>query len=121
MSFPLYFDENVDPELADRLRIDGDNVETAEEAGLSGAAVPDERQLQHAVDEGRVLFSHDLKTLPGTVREAMASGMEFPGVVLCDQRTTKELYDRLRYMLDNFDPETIRNSVVWLGRVPDPS
>lgn len=91
MSFPLYFDEHVDVELARLLRNRGFDVETAAEAGLAARGVPDEAHLAHAADAGRVLLTYDAATFPAAAALRLASGQTHPGVVLCRRRPLKEL------------------------------
>ena len=60
---------------ADLLRI--------QEVGLSGAA--DQDVLDFAASEGRLLLTHDAKTMPRYAYERVASGLVVPGVVVCRQ------------------------------------
>ena len=51
--------------------------------GLSGA---DDRQvLDFAAREGRLLLTHDAKTMPPQAYERVASRLAMPGVVICGQ------------------------------------
>lgn len=53
----FHLDENVDPAIADGLRHRGVDVTTTGQADLRGAS--DEKQLEFALSEGRVLVTHD--------------------------------------------------------------
>lgn len=44
--------------------------------------VGDPEILQWAADQGRILISHDLKTIPGFAGERLTAGLPMPGVVL---------------------------------------
>lgn len=114
MSFPLYLDENVDPELAERLRAVGFDVETAEEASLAGRNVPDEIHLQHAAASGRVLLTHDLRTFPGVAQRHLDAGDSHAGLVLCRQQPIALLYRRVFLLFEQHDVPSLRNATVWL-------
>lgn len=51
--------------------------------GLSGAA--DQDVLDRAAREGRVLLTHDAKTMPRHAHERVDLGLALPGVVVCRQ------------------------------------
>lgn len=54
-----------------------------QEVGLSGAA--DQDVLDYAASEGRLLLTHDAKTMPRYAYERVASGLALAGVVVCRQ------------------------------------
>lgn len=56
-----YLDEYVSKAVAQGLRERGVDVRTVVEAGLRGAS--DEQHLARALEEGRVIFSHDVDFL----------------------------------------------------------
>jgi predicted nuclease of predicted toxin-antitoxin system len=58
-------DENIDPDLVLglRRRVEGIDILRVQDVGLR--TVDDAEILQWAADEGRILISHDLKTIPG--------------------------------------------------------
>ena len=55
------------------------DVVTVQEAGLAGAADPD--VLEWAASAGRVLLTHDVRTMPGFVRARVDAGRPMPGVI----------------------------------------
>ena len=114
MTFPLYLDENIDPEVAVRLRRDGYDVETSQEAGLAGSGASDEVQLQYAAEQRRVLVTHDVRTVPVLAQKWLDAGKEHAGVVLCDFRLPEELAQRLRILLRRYDGEALKNVTLWL-------
>lgn len=120
MSFPVYLDERVDPGLAGRLRVAGHDAESATEAGLSGTRVPDEVHIEHAAASGRVLLTHDLKTFASAAQRWLDSGRSHPGVVLCQQEPSSALYYRILRLLEEYQPENLRNAVIWLPRLLPP-
>lgn len=118
MSFPLYFDEHVAILLARLLRQAGFDVVTAPEAGLAGRGIPDDVQLEYAAGQGRVLFSHDLKTMALAAQRSLDRGLAHSGVVLCGQRPLDELKERFELLLMQYDAEQMRNVVIWLPPLP---
>jgi len=118
VTFPVYFDENARPEVAFHLRCDGYDVQTASEAGLANAAIPDEVHLEHAARTGRILFSHDLKTMSGAAQGRLNQGNHHPGLILCDERSPGELIARLRLALQLYEPQDLRDATIWLPPLP---
>ncbi|HEY7126824.1 MAG TPA: DUF5615 family PIN-like protein [Ktedonobacterales bacterium] len=59
------------------------DFQTTAQAGLQG--FPDLVLLARAAEQGRILVSHDLKTMPIHFSAFLASGQHSPGVFLLDQ------------------------------------
>ncbi|MDX2055598.1 MAG: DUF5615 family PIN-like protein [Polyangiaceae bacterium] len=57
LEFPILTDENIDPELAERLKSAGRDVRSVHDEGLVGA--PDVEILARAHSLGRVVLTHD--------------------------------------------------------------
>jgi hypothetical protein len=53
-----------------------------QDVGLSGAS--DDKLLEWATDNGRILFTHDARTMPRHVRDLLQAGASFPGVFIVD-------------------------------------
>ena len=82
MSFRIYFDENVYPLVAVLLRQDGYDVLTTQEAGRASLRKPDEDQLEFAVSQQRVLFTHDARTIPPLIDAWAEADRRHWGVIL---------------------------------------
>lgn len=82
MSPRFLADENIDPDLVSGLqrRIGEVDVVRVQDVGLRTADDP--QILQWAADQGRVLITHDLKTMPGFAGERLSAGLPMPGVIL---------------------------------------
>lgn len=80
MSPRFLADENIDPDLVLGLqrRVDGIDIVRVQDVGLR--TLDDPTILQWAADEGRVLISRDIKTIPTFAHERVAAGLEMPGV-----------------------------------------
>jgi predicted nuclease of predicted toxin-antitoxin system len=81
---PLLFavDENLDQRIVDGLRRRNSKLDIVgvTEAGLSAASDPD--VLAWAAREGRLLVTHDRKTMPDFAFERIAQGHTTPGVLI---------------------------------------
>jgi hypothetical protein len=75
-------DENIDQDLILGLkrRIDGIDIVRVHDVGLRTSDDP--TVLQWAADEGRVLISRDIKTIPNFAHERVATGLVMPGVLV---------------------------------------
>jgi hypothetical protein len=75
-------DENIDPDLVLGLkrRIGGIDIVRVQDVGLRTSDDP--TILQWAVDEGRVLISRDIKTVPTFAHDRVAAGLAIPGVLV---------------------------------------
>ena len=69
----LHLDENLGPEIADRLRARGFDVTTTRDAGLSGSS--DARQLAWARRQQRLLITFDRDFLKARHRQAVHAGI----------------------------------------------
>lgn len=75
-------DENFNNDLlrALRRRLPDLDVIRAQDAPIAGADDPD--LLAWAADEGRILLTHDAKTIPGFAYERLRAALPLPGVVV---------------------------------------
>jgi predicted nuclease of predicted toxin-antitoxin system len=78
---PLAVDENFDHHIVRALsrRIPGLDARTVADAGLAGADDP--TVLEWAAREGRVLLTHDVRTMTRFAYERVARGEPMPGVI----------------------------------------
>jgi hypothetical protein len=76
----LAFDENFDQDIVRGVlrRNSQLDIVTVQQAGLSGADDPD--VLAWAASEGRVLFTHDVRTMTRYAYDRAGSGQAMPGV-----------------------------------------
>ena len=107
MAAALYFDENVDIELALRLRADGYDVLTTREAGLLGST--DEQQLAFAAAAGRVFFTHDRRDILALTRRWSAEGRSHAGVVVASIQPPAFLRNSPTRLLDIYTAEDLKD------------
>lgn len=82
----LLIDHDLDHDILRGLqqRIPNLNAITALEAGLSEA--PDPELLVWAAKEGRLIITHDHRTMPGHAADLMAAGENIAGVIVVSRR-----------------------------------
>ena len=94
-----------------RLRVPQLDVVTAHEVGLSAAKDPE--LLRWAADEGRIVLTHDRRTMPEHAARRIAAGEKMPGVFVVPRRLPiNKAIDDLEVMvtcsLDDEWEDTIR-------------
>ena len=81
MAVPVIADENFDGDIVQglRWRIPDLDLARVQDVGLSGA--PDPVVLEWAAEAGRVLLTHDVKTMPRYAYQRVQNGLAMAGVV----------------------------------------
>lgn len=108
-------DENIDPDLVLglRRRVDGLDIVRVQDVGLRTADDP--TILQWAADDGRLLVTHDIKTVPDFAHDRVAAGQPMPGVfVVPTSMSIGEAIDELSLIADASKPDEWANKVVYL-------
>ena len=97
MSPRFLADENIDSDLVLGLkrRTGGIDIVRVQEVGRR--TLDDPTVLQWAADEGRVLISRDIKTIPTFAYERVAAGLTMPGVLVLPT-DADEWADRVVYL-----------------------
>lgn len=109
MPIRFHLDENVDRAVALGLRSRGIDVSTTVDANL--IAAEDEKHLEFALGEERVVVTHD----PDFLR-LHASGVEHCGIAFCanQSRSVSELISGLVLIHDCCEPSEMRGQVEYL-------
>ncbi|WP_109510403.1 DUF5615 family PIN-like protein [Nocardioides speluncae] len=115
MTVRLLADENIDPDIVLGLqrRVERVDIVRVQEVGLR--TVDDPTILQWAADAGRVLVSHDLKTIPGFAHDRIKAGLPMPGVFLA--RSTlpiADMIDELALIVEASEADEWSGRVVYL-------
>lgn len=108
----LAADENFDNDILRglRRRRPGLNLARVQDAGFSG--MDDPTVLEWAASEGRILLTHDVKTVPKYAYERVGAGLPMPGVfVVGDSVSVAQAIEDLLF-LDDLSLEG-----EWEGRV----
>ncbi len=80
----FHLDENVNPAVAEGLRLRGFDATTTVGQRLLRAS--DDKQLRVATAGRRALVSHDVTTLPSLHADWLAAGREHAGIILAPAR-----------------------------------
>ena len=106
--FRFHLDENVNPAIAEGLRLRGIDCTTTREVGLRGAL--DEEQLAFATSQQRILVTTDEDFL------TIAHSQPHPGILYWHQerRTIGEVIRRIVRLCEQHTAEAIRNQVMFL-------
>lgn len=105
----FHLDENVNPVVARALRRYGIDVTTTVEANLRSSS--DEHQLAYALEENRVIVTHDDDFL-----RMAASTPNHPGIAYChkEARTIGQIISALHLIYQVLTPEEIQSRVEYL-------
>lgn len=75
----------------------------------------DPELLAWLADEGRILLTHDAKTMPGYVYDRVRAGQSVPGVILIhDDTPIGRTVDELEVMIGAGTPEDFENQVKFI-------
>ena len=89
---------------------------SAQEAGLDG--VRDAEILDRASEEGRVLVSHDRRTMFDHFRAHLAAGKSSPGILIVSQRADiGQVVEAIVYVWALSDPLELRNQAYYLPSI----
>lgn len=115
MSPRFLADENVDPDLVLGLkrRVEGIDIVRVQDVGLR--TLDDPAILQWAADEGRVLISRDIKTIPTFAHARVVVGQVMPGVFILHWTISmSEAIDDLALVADASEADEWADRVVYL-------
>ena len=108
-------DEDLEPSMINGLRRRQPLIEfaTIHAAGLLGA--PDPAVLAFAAQQGRVIVSHDLRTMPGHFADFLASGQQSAGLILVSRRLPiAQVIDNLYLIWNNTTSDFWVDRLVYL-------
>lgn len=108
-------DENIDPDLVLGLRRRVDDIDILRLQDVGLRTVDDPEILQWAADEGRILISHDLRTIPGFAGERLIAGLPMPGVILLRSSVPiAQAIDDIAAIAGASDAEEWNNQIAYL-------
>lgn len=111
----LAADENFKQQIVSglRRRLPRLDLVTVRSAGIAGALDPE--VLSWAAQEGRVLLTHDTRTMKGHAYARVAAGEAMPGVVeVPDLMSIGQAIEELALVIELAKPEEIRDRVLRL-------
>ena len=105
-------DENFNGDVLDGLLIRIPELDTVrvQDTSLYGADDPD--LLEWLAKEDRILFTHDINTMPGFFFDRVKSGLTAPGIVVIPQNfPVGKAIDELELMIGAGSPADFENQV----------
>jgi len=108
-------DENFDARILDGLlqRLSEMDIVRVQDTVMYQAADPD--LLAWLAEEGRILLTHDIKTMPGFVYERVQAGLAMPGVIAIRRSTPLgRAIDELEVLIGAGVPEDFENQVRYV-------
>lgn len=108
-------DENLDGRILRGmlLRLPDLDFARVQDVGLIGAPDPD--ILEWAAVEGRVLLTHDVRTMTQHARERLAAGQSLAGVVLVSRHLPLgPVIEDLLILIEGSDPNEMAGQVLFL-------
>ena len=109
----FYLDQDVDVELASRLRQSGHGALTTRDAGNTGLSNGD--QLGYAASTGHVLVTHNRRHFRRLHRQWRAAGRAHAGVVVARHMNIDELERRLRNLIDAASEQDVPDELFSLA------
>jgi hypothetical protein len=109
------WDENTSHDVLRALRqlVPSVDVLVAQEAGMSGT--PDDRVIEVAIREDRVVVTRDRNTLVGTAVRLIGLGKTLPGVIVVGSRLSPgRAAEELALVAHAATPAELTNRVVFL-------
>jgi hypothetical protein len=71
--------------------------------------------LEWLADEGRILLTHDVKTMPGFLYQRVRAGLSVPGIIEVNSNPSiGDLIDELEIVIGAGKPEDFENQVRYV-------
>ncbi|MFQ6061630.1 MAG: DUF5615 family PIN-like protein [Methanosarcinales archaeon] len=110
----IYTNENIYGTVARVLRGWGyDAISAPESRRLT---VPDEEQMEFAVNQRRTILTFDIKDYTRLHTEYISSGLHHYGIIISKRLKIKELLQRLQKLLQTLTAEDMYDRLEYLGQ-----
>lgn len=108
-------DENFDGRIFSGLRQRLPDLDIVRVQDTEMFQAPDDQLLAWLAEEGRVLLTHDVRTIPRFVYERVRAGQSVPGVIEVHKRTPiGQAIDDLEVVLGAGEPEDFADQVKYI-------
>lgn len=115
MTVRFVTDEHIARALIAGLQRDYDNIDIVRVQDVGLRTLDDPTILQWAADQGRVLITHDIRTMPDFANQRVATGLPMPGVfVVPTVMPIGVAIHELSLVAAASDPDEWANRVVYL-------
>jgi Domain of unknown function (DUF5615) len=108
-------DENFDGRILDGLRARLSDLDIVRVQDTEMYQSPDTKLLDWLANEGRILLTHDVRTMPGFVYERIKAGLNVPRVIEVHYDTPiGQAIDDLEILIGAGNPEDFENQVKYI-------
>lgn len=109
-------DENFDGRIFDGLRVRMPDLDIVRVQDTVMYKSPDDKLLVWLAEEGRILLTHDVRTLPRFVFERVRVGLPVPGVIEVNKEDTSigALIDDLEVLIGAGTADDFENQVTYV-------
>ncbi len=108
----IFIDEDVHDGLAGALRREGFDAISAREAGQR--QVPDARQLEWAISQGRAIISFNLADYEALAEQYFFEGKQLFGIIVSPRRGFRDIFHRLLKLLRETEDTELKNQIRYL-------
>jgi predicted nuclease of predicted toxin-antitoxin system len=109
-SLRFYCDENIDYEVCLALNRAGFDTVHVKDRGRRGASDPD--QFQTAIQEERIVLTHDRTDFVEKNRDYIENGAYYPGIVIAKFGTVGDVLHGIHLLIEKYD--FLENSVWYI-------
>jgi len=109
-------DENFDRRILEGLRARMPNLDIVRVQDTEMYKAPDDKLLAWLAAEGRILLTHDVRTMPRFVFERVRAGLAVSGVIEVHKENTSigAMIDDLEVLIGAGTPENFRNQAKYI-------
>jgi hypothetical protein len=109
-------DENFDGRILDGLRARMPDLDIVRVQDTEMYQSPDDKLLTWLAEQGRILLTHDVRTMPRFVFERVRAGLPVPGVIEVrkEDASIGVLIDDLEVVIGAGTPEDFENQVKYI-------
>ena len=115
-------DQNFNNDIVDGMLAGEPSLDIVRTQDCGLAQTPDEKVLEWAAREGRVLLTHDANTMIGYAYDRVRAGLPLPGVVMVRQTTSvAQAIDELLILIGAGNDDDFTDQVRYIPMDPSPA
>lgn len=108
-------DENLNNEIIRRLRTQIPDIDIVRIQDTDAYQKPDDVMLEWCANEGRLLITHDQKTMPTHASDRIGKGLTLPGVIIfADTVSFKQVIDDIILIIVDNNEDELRDRITRL-------
>lgn len=114
-AFRFASDENLDERLITGLRREMPSLDLLRVVDEGLDATPDPEILEWAANEGRIVLTHDVRTMPSFGWKRVENGLPMPGIIaIIDRAPLGQVLKDLFLIIEGSEPSEYRDRVAFL-------